>query len=590
MAGSIRNMEEIYKKKKNFTYVPPTPPAELIDCSNFILDFTGPHLTADGSKIKKGGNKYADIIQNLFPSGSGLTVKLQKHNLVYWNDPNELVDRLRLLLASKAAGNTGVSNEILSIFEELREAGLIKHCFTKFAWAIPLKSKTAKEVSTAMSKLLLKRSPKLLQLDNGKEFYNSTFNALMEKHNIHKYSTYSTMKACIVERFNRTLKEKMFREFTARGSHEWVSILSSLINEYNNSKHRTIGMTPVQADANPTSVEIMQRKIINRKNKFNVGDNVRISTYKSVFAKGYLPSWSTEIFKIVKINETLPTTYQLQDYTGKPIAGCFYSEEILKTNYPNDYLVEKIIQNNFSRVIDMNVFGSSQSSETKKNISNLEQSFSSKLDKIEHLLEEIHKSVQIQEEQTETIQLTCVQIAEHMTRGEISLQSIKESIEVQGIMSSAILDMQCVLGVNNKYMVKEMSIVDTATWTTQHWIFKNSKSIQDNKSRKTNKWLERNYHQLAIEYGDIEYEELGKILNSLKFNCIYVKGEQKKQVLMEYIPHVALINIEDLGCPRLDQICDDETLPCCIFHMEFNPKQCTFYKVFAIRKWFVNNS
>ncbi len=215
-------------------------------------------------------------------------------------------------------------------------------CFTKLA--IPLKSKTAKEVSTAMSKILLKRSPKLLQLDNGKEFYNSTFDALMEKHNIHKYSTYSTMKACIVERFNRTLKEKMFREFTARGSHEWFSILPKLINEYNNSKHRTIGMTPVQADADPTTVKLKQRKIINRKIKLNVGDNVRVSTYKGVFAKGYLPSWSTEIFKIVKINETLPTTYQLQDYTGKPIAGCFYSEELLKTNYPNDYLVEKIIR------------------------------------------------------------------------------------------------------------------------------------------------------------------------------------------------------------------------------------------------------
>uniref|UniRef100_A0A2S2PS91 DUF8207 domain-containing protein n=1 Tax=Schizaphis graminum TaxID=13262 RepID=A0A2S2PS91_SCHGA len=91
-----------------------------------ILNQTSAHLTADGKKIKKGGNKYTDIIQNLFPSGSGLSVKLQKHNLVYWNDPNELVVRLRLLLASKAAGNTGVSNEILSIFEELREAGLIK--------------------------------------------------------------------------------------------------------------------------------------------------------------------------------------------------------------------------------------------------------------------------------------------------------------------------------------------------------------------------------------------------------------------------------------------------------------------------------
>jgi hypothetical protein len=217
-------------------------------------------------------------------------------------------------------------------------------CFTKFAWVIPLKSKTAKEVSSAMSKILLKRTPKLLQLDNGKEFYNSTFDALMEKHNIHKYSTYSTMKACIVERFNRTLKEKMFREFTARGSHEWLSILPSLINEYNNSKHRTIGMTPVQADADPTTVKIKQRKIVNGTIKFNVGDNVRISTYKGVFAKGYLPSWSTEIFKIIKINETLPTTYQLQDYSGKPIAGCFYPEEILKTNYPNDFLVEKIIR------------------------------------------------------------------------------------------------------------------------------------------------------------------------------------------------------------------------------------------------------
>jgi len=103
-------------------------------------------------------------------------------------------------------------------------------------------------------------------------------------------------------------------------------------------------MTPIQADANPEAVVIKQRKIINEPIKFNVGDDVRISTYKSVFAKGYLPSWSTEIFKIIKINDTLPTTYQLQDYTGKPIAGCFYSEEIQKTNHPNDYLIEKIIR------------------------------------------------------------------------------------------------------------------------------------------------------------------------------------------------------------------------------------------------------
>ncbi|KAL4153102.1 hypothetical protein QTP88_000935 [Uroleucon formosanum] len=279
-------------------------------------------------------------------------------------------------------------------------------------------------------------------LDNGKEFYNSTFDALMEKHNIHKYSIYSTMKACIVERFNRTLKEKMFREFTARGSHEWVSILPSLINEYNNSKHRTIGMTPVQAD--PTTVEIKQRKIVNGTIQFNVGDNVRISTYKGVFAKGYSPSWSTEIFKIVKINETLPTTYQLQDYSAKPIAGCFYSEEILKTNYPNDYLVEKIIptlENNFSRAIDMNVFRTSQASETKKNISNLEQSiksFSAKLDKIEHLLEENQDSIKSQEQQNRHLQLKVEDKQEQLEKIETSLQYITDKLKnpIAQLMSS----------------------------------------------------------------------------------------------------------------------------------------------------------
>jgi len=89
-----------------------------------ILIQTSAHLTQDGTKIRKGGTKYEQIISKLFTTGSG--VKLQTHNLVYWNDPNELVERLRLLLASQAAGNTGLSNEILSIYEELYETGLIK--------------------------------------------------------------------------------------------------------------------------------------------------------------------------------------------------------------------------------------------------------------------------------------------------------------------------------------------------------------------------------------------------------------------------------------------------------------------------------
>lgn len=82
---------------------------------------------SDRKKIKKGGSKYSSVVNKLFTSsGSRLSMKLQKNNFVYWHNPNELVDRLRLLLACRAAGNTGVSNEIISIFEELRETGLIK--------------------------------------------------------------------------------------------------------------------------------------------------------------------------------------------------------------------------------------------------------------------------------------------------------------------------------------------------------------------------------------------------------------------------------------------------------------------------------
>jgi archaellum component FlaC len=89
-----------------------------------------------------------------------------------------------------------------------------------------------------------------------------------------------------------------------------------------------------------------------------------------------------------------------------------------------------MLKNSISLTTDMNVFGTSQASETNKFVINLEKtikSFTSKLDKIEYL--ENHKSLQVQEEQVEVIQSTCVQIAEHMTRGEVSLQLIKESTE-----------------------------------------------------------------------------------------------------------------------------------------------------------------
>jgi len=103
-------------------------------------------------------------------------------------------------------------------------------------------------------------------------------------------------------------------------------------------------MTPIQADTDPSRVKLECPVVKNEKIKFKVGDKVHISVYKGVFTKRYLPNWSTEIFTIIKVNKTTPSTFILQDYTGRPIAGGFYTEELRKTKLPEDYLVEKVIR------------------------------------------------------------------------------------------------------------------------------------------------------------------------------------------------------------------------------------------------------
>lgn len=166
--------------------------------------------------------------------------------------------------------------------------------------------------------------------------------------------------------------------------------------------------------------------------------------------------------------------------------------------------------------------------------------------------------------------------------------SIFHTVSQLNNMSSAILDIHCILGVNNKYFIKEMSIADSETWTHQHFIFKHTSLKQDAKSRSVNSWLERLQHGLSLEYGDIEYGEIQKIFQSLKFDRIYVKGLQKQQIIEEFMPHATVFNFENLDCPRLCQL-NGETLPCCIFHMDFNPQQCTLYKVFALKRWYLHH-
>ncbi|XP_066587590.1 uncharacterized protein [Prorops nasuta] len=225
---------------------------------------------------------------------------------------------------------------------------------SKYGWAVALKAKSGKEVTTAMGKILKSgRCPKNLQTDNGKEFYNNEFQLLMKKRGINHYSTYSTLKASIVERWNRTLKTEMWKRFTLDGSYKWRNILQQLVDDYNARRHRTIGMRPV--DVKPEHAEHLLAtvysniKIVGR-TKFKAGDFVRISKYKNAFAKGYTPNWTTEIFQITKVQRTNPATYLLRDSRGTDIHGGFYEYELLKTANPDVYLVEKILRKKGNKV------------------------------------------------------------------------------------------------------------------------------------------------------------------------------------------------------------------------------------------------
>lgn len=222
---------------------------------------------------------------------------------------------------------------------------------SKFAWCVAVKQKSGKDVMIAMESILKKgRVPQKICLDRGREFYNKDFEGLMTKYKIHMYSTYSKLKASIVERFNRTLKNKMWKKFSLNGNHKWLDILPDLVSQYNNSKHRTIGMKPVEVTAAkvPQILEDLpahrsQRPLAKRA-KFKVGDKVRVSKSKQIFEKGYTPNWSTEIFTVEKVMKTVPFTYRLKDYQEQPIAGGFYEEELLKTKYPDIYLIEKVVR------------------------------------------------------------------------------------------------------------------------------------------------------------------------------------------------------------------------------------------------------
>ena len=202
---------------------------------------------------------------------------------------------------------------------------MVLDIFSKHGWIVPLKTKTGLEVSKAFQIIFKENKPKMLWVDKGKEYYNKNVLDLLAKNDVKIYSTENEEKSSVCERWNRTIKTKMYKQFTIQNNTVYIDILPKILSSYNNSKHRSIGMTPLQASEpknygkvyfnlyvgfHPTAPGFKGQSPLesdNRKPAFKVGDRVRISKYKrKTFDKGYTPNWTEEVFVIDEIQFTNP--------------------------------------------------------------------------------------------------------------------------------------------------------------------------------------------------------------------------------------------------------------------------------------------
>ena len=184
--------------------------------------------------------------------------------------------------------------------------------YSKFAVVIPLENKKGISVTNGFNKIIKQsnRKPNKIWVDQGGEFYNKVFKKWLADNDIIMYSTYNEGKSVVAERFIRTLKSKLYNYMTAIGKNIYYDVLDDVVNKYNNTKHSTIKMKPIDVGNNKRVYVDDHNK---KRSRFKVGDGVRISKFKNIFAKGYTPNWSSEIFIVDKVNDTVPYTYNLKD-------------------------------------------------------------------------------------------------------------------------------------------------------------------------------------------------------------------------------------------------------------------------------------
>ena len=208
----------------------------------------------------------------------------------------------------------------------------------KYAWVVPFKDKKGISIVKAFQSILKQsnRKPNKIWVDKGSEFYNAYFKKWLRDNDVVMYSTHNERKSVVAERIIRTLKGKIYKYMTSVSKNVYIDKLDDIVDEYNNTYHTTIKMKPI--DVKDNTYINTSKQIINKDPKFKVGDHVRISKYKNIFAKGYMPNWSEEVFVIKKVKNTVPWTYVIDDLNVKKLLEHFMKKNCKKQSKKNSEL------------------------------------------------------------------------------------------------------------------------------------------------------------------------------------------------------------------------------------------------------------
>lgn len=228
--------------------------------------------------------------------------------------------------------------------------------FSKKATAVPVASKSMKDIAKAFETILGTFICSNLRTDRGLEFRNACVQKVMKKYRVNlTFSHNQDVKAAVVERFNRTLKGKMFKYFSSSGRHRYLEVLPKLLISYNNSAHRSLRMAPNQVTAENSaqvfqnlygfeSVRDMLENGLEEKSAFDEGDNVRIRYVLTPMDKGYYPTFTDQVFTVKKVVKDHPRTmYRLEDFKAETIERKFYKED-LQLVRDLSYRVDRIIR------------------------------------------------------------------------------------------------------------------------------------------------------------------------------------------------------------------------------------------------------